>query len=115
MKTLEEPAPGVVFVLLAEREDKLLPTIKSRCQKVIFADKTVAWQPNEDNQAFYDAVRNAERKKNSELLQLAADLGKDKEQVESLLYDLAAYARHKLGRAKAARVINEETGALGSG
>jgi len=37
LKTLEEPAPGVVFVLLADREDKIPATILSRCQKITLA------------------------------------------------------------------------------
>ena len=37
LKTLEEPRPGVHFVLLAERPDRLLATIRSRCQRVRFA------------------------------------------------------------------------------
>jgi DNA polymerase-3 subunit delta' len=36
LKTLEEPRPGVHFVLLSERPDRLLPTIRSRCQRVRF-------------------------------------------------------------------------------
>jgi hypothetical protein len=31
LKTIEEPAPGCGFLLLAESRDKLLPTIRSRC------------------------------------------------------------------------------------
>ena len=34
LKSLEEPFPGTVIVLLAENSDNLLPTIKSRCQIV---------------------------------------------------------------------------------
>ena len=37
LKTLEEPKPGVTFILLAERPDRLLPTIRSRCQSVRFS------------------------------------------------------------------------------
>lgn len=37
LKTLEEPRPGVHFILLSERPDRLLPTIRSRCQRVRFA------------------------------------------------------------------------------
>jgi len=37
LKTLEEPRPGVHFVLLSERPDRLLPTIRSRCQNVRFS------------------------------------------------------------------------------
>ncbi len=32
LKTLEEPPPGVLFLLLADHEEALLPTIRSRCQ-----------------------------------------------------------------------------------
>ena len=34
LKTLEEPPAGVVIVLLTTNEDRLLPTIVSRCQRV---------------------------------------------------------------------------------
>lgn len=37
LKTLEEPRAGVHFILLSERADRLLPTIRSRCQRVRFA------------------------------------------------------------------------------
>jgi DNA polymerase III subunit delta' len=37
LKTLEEPKSRVHFVLLSERPDRLLPTIRSRCQRVRFA------------------------------------------------------------------------------
>jgi DNA polymerase-3 subunit delta' len=36
LKTLEEPRPRVHFVLLSERPDRLLPTIRSRCQRLRF-------------------------------------------------------------------------------
>jgi DNA polymerase-3 subunit delta' len=36
LKTIEEPRAGVHFVLLAERPDRLLVTIRSRCQRVRF-------------------------------------------------------------------------------
>lgn len=37
LKTLEEPRRGVHFVLLSSRPDRLLPTIRSRCQRVSFS------------------------------------------------------------------------------
>ncbi|MDD9936530.1 MAG: AAA family ATPase [Myxococcales bacterium] len=37
LKTLEEPRPAVHFLLLSERPDRLLPTIRSRCQRVRFS------------------------------------------------------------------------------
>jgi len=36
LKTLEEPAPGTVIILVTSSEDRLLPTIRSRCQRVGF-------------------------------------------------------------------------------
>jgi len=36
LKTLEEPAPGIVIILVTSSEDRLLPTIRSRCQRVSF-------------------------------------------------------------------------------
>jgi DNA polymerase-3 subunit delta' len=36
LKSLEEPRPNVCFVLLSERPDRLLVTIRSRCQRVRF-------------------------------------------------------------------------------
>ncbi|MDF1809129.1 MAG: AAA family ATPase [Phycisphaerales bacterium] len=36
LKTLEEPAPGTVIILVTSSEDRLLPTIRSRCQRVSF-------------------------------------------------------------------------------
>jgi DNA polymerase-3 subunit delta' len=36
LKTLEEPRPAICFVLLSARADRLLATIRSRCQRVRF-------------------------------------------------------------------------------
>lgn len=36
LKTLEEPPPGTTIILVTTREDRLLPTIRSRCQRVAF-------------------------------------------------------------------------------
>lgn len=36
LKTLEEPPPGTTIILVSAREDRLLPTIRSRCQRVAF-------------------------------------------------------------------------------
>ncbi|MEM9081977.1 MAG: AAA family ATPase [Planctomycetota bacterium] len=36
LKTLEEPPAGSVIILVTSSEDRLLPTIRSRCQRVVF-------------------------------------------------------------------------------
>lgn len=36
LKTIEQPPPGVVFILATTEEHKVLPTIVSRCQKLMF-------------------------------------------------------------------------------
>ncbi len=37
LKTLEEPSPGTVMILVTDREQKLLPTVRSRCQRIAFS------------------------------------------------------------------------------
>lgn len=36
LKTLEEPQPNTLLILVSSQSDKLLPTIRSRCQKLSF-------------------------------------------------------------------------------
>lgn len=55
LKTLEEPQPGVLLILLSNNLSKLLPTIVSRCRKFRFSPlsaehvRTVLKQEGEDN------------------------------------------------------------------
>lgn len=37
LKTLEEPPPGSVIILVTSREERLLPTIRSRAQRIAFS------------------------------------------------------------------------------
>lgn len=37
LKSLEEPKPNVTYLLLSERPERLLPTIRSRCQRLRFS------------------------------------------------------------------------------
>jgi len=37
LKTLEEPQPGTLIILLTSQPEKLLPTIRSRCQRLPFS------------------------------------------------------------------------------
>ena len=40
LKTLEEPSPGTFFILVTTSDTRLLPTIRSRCQRVCFGPLT---------------------------------------------------------------------------
>lgn len=47
LKTLEEPSPGTLFLLVSNAPERLLPTIRSRCRVVAVAtpahDAAIAW------------------------------------------------------------------------
>ncbi|MBU0672264.1 MAG: AAA family ATPase [Candidatus Margulisbacteria bacterium] len=105
LKTLEEPAAGVVFVLLAEREDKLPATILSRCQKIVFAELAIPWQADPGLDTFYSGLRDIKGKGVEAALSFAIRLGTEKDRIEDLLYELASFVRYDLLDAKAARII----------
>lgn len=42
LKTIEEPPEGTVVILVTSSEDRLLPTIRSRCQRIDFSSLTDA-------------------------------------------------------------------------
>lgn len=52
LKTLEEPTPGTVLILVTSSEHRLLPTIRSRCQRVAFGvledDAIAQWLSRHD-------------------------------------------------------------------
>ena len=101
LKTLEEPAPGVVFVLLAERRDKLLPTILSRCQRIIFPEESGEWKRGQAN-SFYPDLQDIKKTKP---LELSKKMEKEKKKIEELLYDLVHFSRYELCDISSARII----------
>ena len=107
LKTLEEPPDKVVFILLVEREDRIFPTIVSRCQKIIFGEQYRPWQAKPELAEFYEALRSVKRLSLLELFGLSARLEKEKERLEELLYELAFCAREELTDAALVRVILE--------
>jgi DNA polymerase-3 subunit delta' len=107
LKTLEEPPDKVVFILLVEREDRIFPTIASRCQKIIFGEQYRPWQAKPELAEFYDALRSVKRLSVLELIGLSGRLEKEKERLEELLYELAFCAKEELGSAGLVRVVLE--------
>ncbi len=41
LKTLEEPSPGTIIMLLSENSENLLPTIRSRCVRIRLTGQTI--------------------------------------------------------------------------
>jgi len=109
LKTLEEPPPRVVFILLVEREDRLPATIVSRCQRVVFGESVRAWQVKAENEPFYAELRRVREKSVGQLLALSTELQKERadERLEPLLYDLAFFAREELQDIRLVRVLLE--------
>jgi DNA polymerase III delta prime subunit len=105
LKTLEEPPPKVIFILLVEREDRIFPTIVSRCQKIIFGEVFQRWQAKPELAEFYDELKQVKRKSIVELFGLSARFEKEKERLEELLYELAFCAKEELGNVKLVRVL----------
>jgi len=57
LKSLEEPSPNVVFILISEREGNLPKTIESRCQKLTFGDPEKK-EAREDVQNVFEKIRS---------------------------------------------------------
>lgn len=105
LKTLEEPAPGVVFVLIAQREEKLSQTIISRCQKIIFPEILEDYQPKEEWSSLYPELEKISRKSVVEVLGFSEKLLLEKEKIEDLLYDFAKFFRYQRKSISACRTI----------
>jgi hypothetical protein len=121
LKTLEEPPPKVIFILLVERADRLPATIASRCQRIVFGEIVKKWERKPEFAEYYQAVKAARKMTVLDLLELASRIGKEKDKekdeekggeksggiagIETLLYDLAFYAREELKDIRLARPL----------
>ncbi|HTY13370.1 MAG TPA: DNA polymerase III subunit [Candidatus Omnitrophota bacterium] len=56
LKVLEEPPAGVVFILISDREEGIMRTILSRCQRIVFPDPAVG-NAAPELRPLYDALR----------------------------------------------------------
>ena len=90
LKTLEEPPPDTVFLLVTHRIDRLLPTIRSRCRQfplqMPLADVALAWL---ESQQVKSAARWLAEQGGAPLSALAAAEGEFAEAQEEWLSHLA--------------------------
>jgi DNA polymerase-3 subunit delta' len=101
LKTLEEPTPSSVFILVTSRPDVLLPTVRSRCVRLTFAEsRPVGVDPAARDVAHRVLARAAEGPE-SKRLEAARDLltgtgvnaAADRTRVASHLQAMAALLR----------------------
>jgi DNA polymerase-3 subunit delta' len=90
LKTLEEPPPATVFLMVSHNIDRLLPTILSRCRKVPMAmpdaADALAWL---SGQGVSDAQSWLAEQGGAPLAALAQALGGSRDAVDTLLAHLA--------------------------
>ncbi|NUU03923.1 DNA polymerase III subunit delta' [Herbaspirillum robiniae] len=90
LKTLEEPPPGTMFLLLSNRLDRLLPTILSRCRKFALSGPSheagLAWLKA---QGVKDADAWLAEQGGAPLAALEAAQGDSREVLEELLRHLS--------------------------
>jgi DNA polymerase-3 subunit delta' len=90
LKTLEEPPPETVFLLVSHRADRLLPTILSRCRQVALAmpprEAALAWLAA---QGVDDAATWLAEQGGAPLAALEAAQGASREGIDALLAHLA--------------------------
>ena len=41
LKSLEEPPPATVFILVSSHPSRLLPTVRSRCQRIVLGQPSI--------------------------------------------------------------------------
>lgn len=87
LKSLEEPLPDTVFLLVTEDERMLLPTIVSRCRVVFFRQESAGdLPPASDEAAKAEAVARLVRKgSGSELLRAVRLLKPDRSRAREIL------------------------------
>lgn len=87
LKSLEEPKPNTVLILVTDNVYKLLPTISSRAQKIHFSEIVAQGKKENDldAQEILEAADSFSRKSLGEKLVLAAELA-EKESTEIKLF-----------------------------
>lgn len=108
LKTLEEPPARTLFVMCTTAPEQLLPTIRSRCQRVRFGAGTIAGVGAEDDPARTErlAALGAELAADRRDPQLAARIAEVKGETAPVLV-AAAQVLHAQARDAAARADTE--------
>ena len=89
LKTLEEPLNRILFILTTNRESKLLRTIASRCQKVMFYGEKAA--SDENARELADKILNIEKMSIPQALAISEGLSGDpdiEDKLNSVLYSI---------------------------
>jgi len=89
LKILEEPPANTIFILTAENVDGILPTIQSRCQLLQVPEGTPADQGadgiQEKMEKAHTILEQLPQMDANQLLQLAGELDKNKEEIPAVL------------------------------
>jgi DNA polymerase-3 subunit delta' len=120
LKTLEEPPPSSVFMLVTSRPDVLLPTVRSRCPQLRFRPlperdlaRALVARGYPESEARAVAV-TADGSLGRALEASAGDLVEAREIAQRVLADVSA-ARDAGGRLESAKDLLAKTGAGGAG
>jgi len=96
LKTLEEPSPDVVIILLTENGDLLLPTILSRTVHYIFKSDEHPQYDNEINEIFFNVMKNIESSSAADRFQASNELSNQKTNYADILDMMQLYYRNSL-------------------
>ncbi len=84
LKTLEEPPDFITILLVANNENTILPTIKSRCTKIVFTEENVEELSEEEKERYKSLEKifgNINKYKSIDLLNKLDVLYKDKDNI----------------------------------
>jgi DNA polymerase III gamma/tau subunit len=91
LKTLEEPLERIVFILTTDRESKMLKTISSRCQKILFYAEKQVNDPAIDE--LTDKILNINNLSIPQAMAMSEELSGDKDLAETLNSVLYSYQK----------------------
>lgn len=83
LKIVEEPPPQTIFLLLTPFEEKMLPTILSRCQIIRFSSPSPSKASARNDEAL--SILETFPQKPTDLFELAKEISKDDQRFETLL------------------------------